>query len=446
MKTRALSRRTLLRGLGGIAIALPWLESMDVRAAGATYPTRFVALFSACGTVPGNFFPAGGTESSFTLPPILAPLEPHRAHLLIADGVRMESTYRGPGEGHMMGMGGWLTGTELQPGTLFSDGSGTPAGWGGGPSVDQAIAAGIGKTTAFKSLELGVTAAMDPRAPTVWDRMVYSGPGQPVPPECNPVAVFQRLFAGLAGGSAAALALRIAQRRSVLDYVQSDVASLQRQLGKKDQQKLEAHLTAIRDLESRLGAAGDTCTKPGTPPTLDYLNDKNYPQVTSLMLDLLAQALACDLTRVASLQWSYSRSSTYFTWLGITESHHGLSHAADTDATAQGKLTRIDAWYAQQVAGLLSRLAAIPEGDGTLLDHTLLLWGNELGKGNTHTRDRVPFVLAGGAGGAFRMGRCVQANGAFHNDLLVSCLNATGVAATTFGNPAYCHGPLPGLT
>jgi hypothetical protein len=223
-------------------------------------------------------------------------------------------------------------------------------------------------------------------------------------------------------------------------------------VGADDKAKLDAHLAAIRDIEARLdsgGQLGGACQQPqlGTPINLG--DNANYPMIGKLQMDLLVMALACDLTRVASLQWSTSVSNRVFSWLAdpIPEGHHDLSHFGDSDATAMDKLTRINNWYAQQYAYLLAAMKNVPEGEGTLLDHTVVLWGNELARGNSHALDNAPFIVAGSAGGALRTGRYLHYDGTVpHNNLYVSILNAMGIPDTTFGNPAYCSGPLPNLT
>jgi hypothetical protein len=314
--------------------------------------------------------------------------------------------------------------------------------------VDQQAAATLCTTTPKRSLELAV---QDDGNQNNWGRMIYSGPGAKIDPYVNPTDAWNSLFSGIVSsptpGSAASAQL-LASRKSVLDFVQADIAALNTRLGAADQQKLDAHLTAIRDLESRLSApVAAGCTPPAAPTGWDTTNvllDDNYPTITNQMLDIMVQALSCDITRVASLQWTFSRSITVANWLGISEYHHGLSH--NTDAASQADLVTLNTWYAQQIKGLMDRLAAIPEGTGTMLDHTLIFWGNELGLGNTHSLDRVPFLIAGGTNGAFRMGRYLTFNGQPHNNLLVSILNACGDSSTTFGNPAYCMGPLSGLT
>ncbi|HMJ55083.1 MAG TPA: DUF1552 domain-containing protein [Polyangiaceae bacterium] len=175
------------------------------------------------------------------------------------------------------------------------------------------------------------------------------------------------------------------------------------------------------------------------------------PTIGKLQMDIAAAALACDLTRVLTLQWTYAESTQTFPVLGINEAHHVMSHAGDTDAAAQEKLTQINVWYAEQFAYLLGKLASYKEGDGTLLDNTAVLWCIEVGKGNNHAHRDLPFLLAGSCGGYFRTGRFVDymaggAAGHPHNNLLVSLAQAMGTKDTTFGDPAHCTGPLPNLT
>jgi hypothetical protein len=454
MKT--LNRRTFLRGLGGVAIGLPLLNAMGCGRGGGggaprarktaalgEAPKRFVVFFSANGTIPENWRPTG-TETAFALSTILAPLEPHKDQLVIIDGVDMESSNHGPGDGHQKGMGHMLTGIELLEGTEFTGGNGELVGWGGGISVDQAIANQIGGTTRFRSLELGVQVS----GASVWSRMSYLGADQPIPPEDSPYSTFDRVFGDL-GADPLGLAELRAKRHSVLDTVQDDYTALSSRLGNEDRVKVEAHLAAIRDIELRLdnGAEiGGSCAIPSVDGGIDLDANDNFPLVGRMQMDLLVMALACDLTRVASLQWSNSVSNKRFTWLGIPDGHHDLSHLGDSDTVAIQKITDINRWYSEQFGYLLQKMKEIPEGEGTMLDNTLVIWCNELGKGNSHTRMNAPFVLAGGAGGALRTGRFLQYGGTVpHNDLLVSCMNAMGVDVDTFGNPAYCTGPLAGL-
>src|SRR5262249_40074681 len=188
------------------------------------------------------------------------------------------------------------------------------------------------------------------------------------------------------------------------------------------------------------------CQRPDLGTPIDHRLNDNFPVVGRLQMDLLAMAFACDLTRVASLQWSSSVSGTVHTWVGVNRDHHGLSHESDGNADAQEQLVRINRWYAEQLAYLIAKLKQIPEGQGTAFDNTVIVWSNELAKGNAHSHAPLPVVLAGSAGGVFRTGRFLTYDYAYHNDLLIALLNAFGVATTTFGNPSWCRGPLPNLT
>ncbi|SEK78756.1 Protein of unknown function [Stigmatella aurantiaca] len=444
MIRQPLSRRTLLRGLSGVAIALPFLEAMEAHAAAPATPKRFVFVFSANGTIPPAWTPSG-SETSFQLGRILAPLEPHKSKLLLLDNLDMESAHHGPGDGHQKGMGHLLTGTELQNGDIFTGGDSEKVGWGGGISIDQEIAKRVGQNDRFPSLLFGVQTG----GANIWSRMSYSGPGSPMPAEDNPRNAFNRIFANFNADPAGLAELRY-RRHSVLDSTQEDFKKLRAQLGSTDLQKVDAHLTAIREIERRLDledhAVGASCVKPAQPATLDHTKNENFPAVGKLQMDLLVMALTCNLTKVATLQWSRSVSQVAFPWVGVTDRHHDLSHFGDSDAAVQEKITKINVWYAQQFAYLLTQMSKVQEGDRTLLDNTAVLWGNELGKGNSHSRRDVPFVMAGSCGGYFRTGRYLKYTNGWHNELYVSLLNAMGVQTNTFGNPAYCKGALPNLT
>jgi Protein of unknown function (DUF1552) len=452
MKSFRLSRRALLRGSAGVAIGLPFLEIMSPRARAATAaaPKRYINFFSPNGTIYPAWVPTAGTSpSSFTLSRILAPLAPNQKSLVVLDGISNVAGTKGNGDDHMRGMGTMLTGTELAPGTTMG-GAGTPAGLAGGISVDQAIAAITGQTTKFKSLELGVEAGS---AGTVWGYTSYSGASQPLPPDNSPASVFTRVFSTLGTNGSQAQRLA-AERKSVLDAVIANYTKVNPRLGAADRAKLDAHLTNVRDLETRVAAVGATvgasCAKPAMP-TGDYKMNASFPAVGKLQMDLLVMAMACDLTRVGTVQWENSVGGTQFTWVDptITRGHHDMSHDDDSNADTMEKLTKINIWYAQQLNYLLTALAAVPEptasGMGTMLDNTVVVWCNELAKGNIHSHAPQPFVLAGGAGGALQTGRFLQFNKVPHNNLLVSLINLMGGTATTFGNPAYCTGPLAGI-
>ena len=444
---KRISRRTFLQGAAGAAVALPLLGLMQQRGRAAnSFPKRLLVWFTPDGTIHENWVPTG-SGSTFTLSRILQPLAPYQSNLIVLDGVYNHVGDYGqvPGDDHQRGMGTMLTGVHLLSGTQQGGCDTCPAaGLASGLSIDQQIANQIGTTTKFKSLELGVQAGSS----GAWAYSNYTGANAPLPPDNNPHSVFQRVFSDLGVDSAALARLR-AERKSVLDAVSDSYASLSSKLGSDDKQKIDAHFTTIRDLETRLtvpgATVGDSCSKPGDPGTLDYMKNDNFPAVGKLQMDLMVMALACDLTRVGTIQWENSVGNVQFTWLGITRGHHDMSHDGDDVAATMEQLTQINVWYMQQLAYLLGKLKAIPEGSGTMLDNTLVVCVNELARGNVHSHNLMPYVLAGGVGGGLQMGRFLTYNGDSHNDLFVSLQNLYGVQSNTFGDPAFCNGPLKGL-
>jgi hypothetical protein len=442
---KRISRRAILRGAAGAAIALPWLEAMSPRSArAATTPKRFIVMFSPNGTLPTQWTPTG-TETSFTLSPILTPLAPHQGDIVVVEGLLQEG---GGGDGHQNGIGGMLTGSPLNPGPFAGVGA-PPAGWATGPSIDQRIVQALAAPTPFQSLELGVQVG----AADNWGRMIYQAANQPLPPTDDPAQVYTSVFSDLHTDPVALAHLR-ARRKSILDAVGGEYTRIGGQLGSADKQRLDAHLTAVREIETRLTTSlvdnNPSCHDPTLTTSTGSAAQANdsFPAVGSLQMDLLTMALACDLTRVASMQWSRSVSQVRFTWLNIPDGHHDLSHRSDDDSDAVNKLTLINTWYAQQMADLIARLKNTPDGaGGTLFDNTLVLWSNELAKGNTHSRQDAPYVLAGNAGGGLRTGRFVsyEGQGLPHNNMMVSILNALDIPDTTFGKADWCTGPLTGL-
>jgi hypothetical protein len=449
MKPFRLSRRAMLRGAGGVAVALPMLEIMTPmkRALAQTAPPkRFIVWFTPNGTIKPAWTPTGTPGTNFTLSRILAPLETNKAHITVLDGIDNVVATKGLGDDHMKGMGAMLTGIELLPGTT-QGGCCEPAGLAGGISVDQEIANNIGTTTKFKSLELGVQTG---GGGNVWAYTSYSAANQPLPPDQNPANVFNRVFSSI-GTNTAELQRIAAERRSVLDAVKRGYSSLNPKLGSFDRQKLDEHFTHIRDMETRITAnptAGMACVKPAAP-TIDYRANANFPMVGKLQMDMMVMAMACDLTRVGTIQWERSVGDVRFTWVdpAITRGHHDFSHDGDGTVDTVEMLTKINVWFTEQFNYLINSLKAVPDPmGGTLLDNTLILWVNELSRGNAHSHPDMPFLLAGHAGGGLPGGQFLKFSGSVsHNNLLVSCLNLMGVNATTFGNPAYCTGRLTGV-
>jgi hypothetical protein len=451
MKGFRLSRRSALRG-AGVALGLPWLEAMSgsTRKARAAAPKRLLVFFTPDGVIAESWMPTGG-ETDFQLNTCHKPLEPHRKDIVILDGVDNLITQRHPrGCQHTRGMGSCMTGRELMEGTMMG-GSGTPAGLANGISIDQELVNRLKPPTKFPSLELGVGAGGEGGNLSVLGYLCYRGPNQPLPHENSPAAVWKRVFSDLnpGPGNEVAAARLLAERRSILDGVSASYRSLAPRLGREDRLKVEQHMTTVGDLEKRLmepKAAATTmgCARPATPAAVDYNANDNFPMTGKLQMDLILTAFACDLTRVASLQWGRASAGPRATWLGATRGQHDMSH--NINAENKAMLVKLDTWYMEQFAYLISRMKEIPEEGGTMLDNSLILYANELGRGDSHSGDRTPFLLAGRAGGRVRTGRLLKFQGDMpHNNLLVSVLNAMDVPATTFGNPSFCTGPLPGL-
>lgn len=431
-----IDRRLFLSTLG--AIGATALLPKPVFAQNGPPPKRLLVVFSPNGTIHDAWVPTG-SETNFTLSPILSPLEPYKAKLVVIDNVEVQSAYNGPGDDHMKGMGHMLTGTELLDGNT-QGGAGTPSGFAGGISIDQRIANDVGQNTRFKSLEFGVYVGSS----DVWSRMIYAGSNQPLPPMEDPMAAFTRIFAG-ANMDQAAIQKMLKRRKSVLDHATTSIGALANRVSASDRARVQQHGDAIRSIEKQL-LVQSACTTP-TVTKIDQSDVANYQPTGRLMMDMIAASFGCDQTRVASLQFTRSVSDMTFPSLGISDGHHTLSHAGDDDTASRDKLIKINNYYAGEFAYLLSKLDSIQDADGsTVLDNTLVVWMNELAKGNAHSHTPLPVVLAGKCGGAIKTGRFIALPQAQpHNNLLVSMAQAMGVNINTFGNPAYCTGKLSAL-
>ena len=442
------SRRELLRRLGVGSAVLPFLGNLpSLAAAGSTAPKkRLVIVFSPDGVVKKNFWPT--EPGPFTtlppvvqpieLPPILRPLEPFRDQLLMLKGVH--DKVQGDGDKHMRGMGCLLTGIELFPGNIQGGGA-TPAGWSSGLSIDQEIKnflQGQPETaTRMGSLEFGV---LVPNRADTWTRMIYTGPNKPVTPIDDPYQMFHRLYGQLKDRES---------MQSVLDELREDLATVSSALPAEDRRILEEHATLVRGFEKEM-ASHHVEVAHAVPVLEQGIVEQNdqMPKISRMQIELVVASLAADFTRVASLQYTNSVGQPHMKWLGIEEGQHDLSHEPNSNEAAQEKLTKINTWYAGEVAHLAKRLAETPEpgGQGSLLDHTTILWTNELGEGNSHSLDDIPWLMVGNGLG-FTMGRCLDFKGVPHNRLHLAIAHAMGhTGLVRFGNPDYCgDGPLTGL-
>jgi hypothetical protein len=423
------TRRRLLTTLGLSAAALPFAGGLRAANGNSAAPKRIIFVFTPNGTVPEEFWP-DAVGADFAFKRILEPLAEFRERSLLLRGV--SNKVRGDGDGHMRGMSCMLTGIELFAGNI-QGGSDTPAGWASGLSIDQELKnflqANEATRTRQGSLTLGV--AVPDRADP-WTRWSYAGPNQPITPADDPGQVFQSLYGGMKDKETVG---------SVLDDVSDELKALAGKVSKEDREVLERHLTHVREFEKRLQAKDDHALRhpvPAPDPRLELVNDK-IPEISRAQIDLLAGAFANDTARVATLQYTNSVGQARMTWLGIPEGHHSLSHDPDHAKESHEKLVKINHWFAGEVAHLAKRLASIPEpgGDGTLLDHTTIVWTNELGKGNSHSQDNLPFLLLGGGLG-FKTGRFLDLGGVPHNRLWLAIARAFGHEIGQFGNPGLC--------
>ncbi len=409
---------------------------------------RLVFIFSPNGVIPKHFWPdEEGKE--FQLKRILKPLEPFKSQTLTMEGLC--NRIKGDGDGHMRGIGCLLTGIELFPGDV-QGGSDTPAGWSMGISIDQflknKLQADAATATRFGSIEMGV---MVPERADTWTRMSYAGANQPVAPIDNPYQMLDRLYGQTKNREMLA---------SVLDDLTSDFKKVEQKLSQEDRHLLREHVSMVRKLEQELqtelslqnskseSKASDVGhAVPQLPPNIEEQND-NMPILTKMQMDLLVNSFAADFARVATFQITNSVGQPKMRWLGIDEGHHELSHEPDTNEDSYEKLIRINTWYCEQVAYLAKRLSETPEpgGEGSMLDNTTIVWTNELGKGNSHTRDNIPFVLVGGGLG-FDTGQAIRYRSTPHNRFLMTLAAAMGHPVESFGNPDFCNeGVLTGLS
>lgn len=401
---------------------------------------RLVFVFSPNGVIPKHFWP-DALGADFELKRILAPLEEFKTRTMTLRG--LDNKIKGDGDGHMRGIGCLLTGIELFPGDV-QGGSDTPAGWSMGISVDQflknQLQSNEATQTRFGSLEFGV---MVPDRADTWTRMSYAGANQPVAPIDDPYQMFDKLYGQEKNRELLG---------SVLDDLLADFREIERLVSKEDRVLLREHLAMVRDIEkqqvqfaSKQRDVGHAV--PAITPNVEIQND-NIPDITRMQMDLLVSSFAADLARVSTFQITNSVGQPKMRWLDIDEGHHELSHEPDKNEEAYEKLIKINTWYCEQVAYLARKLDAVPEpgGEGSLLDNTTIVWTNELGKGNSHTRDNIPFVLVGGGLG-WKTGRALDFDGVPHNRLLMSLCEAMGFPQDSFGNAHFCgDGVLSGLT
>jgi len=393
---RSLSRRSVLKGVGA-ALALPFLDAM-VPAATALAKTaaqpalRFGAVFVPMGERPGFWTPPT-TGSGFEFTPILKPIEKFRDSIVVVSNLD-----RPPGGTHAVSTATWLTGSAPKR-TEAED-------FYAGVSLDQVVAGLVGKDTIYPSLEVatedqaGYIGACDVGYSCAYmSTIAWQGPTTPLPMEINPRVIFERMF-GRPGTPADRLA-RMKADQSILDSVRQDVQSLERGLGARDRGRLTEYLDHVREIEQRIQRAEKQATEDLTVPDAPVGVPASFEEHVGVLFELMALAYEADVTRVFTFMMNREASQVVFPNLGINEPWHHISHHGN-EAEKLASLVKINTWHIELFGRFLDRLKATPDGDGSLLDHSLILWGSGMSDSNTHSALDVPLLLAGKASGKIK--------------------------------------------
>lgn len=426
--SKPLSRRTFLRG-AGVAIGLPLLDAMRpfrlLAASAAEKPPVRMAFVYAPGGVNMDEWMPRGEGASYELSRTLSPLKDLKGDVLVLSGIVGRKGEQG-NNGHDLGCGTWLSSAPV--------GKKDRGGYGTDLSIDQIAARKLADETRLPSLEIGCDKSNE-RIHT--SNISWRAPGSPMGKEVKPRAVFGRLFGDPQGDK---------YRRSVLDLVVGEARGVRSKLGAEDKGKLDEYLDSLRSVEKRIQFAERESQK-RTPPKVDLpegLPD-DYRGHVRLMGDLLVLGFQADATRVATFMLSNEPGRASWLDLGIREHHHDLAHLDPKTPEGQDKLKKlqvIDQAYVTLFAGMLEKMKAIREGEGTLLDHSMVLYGSGLEWGRKHNRENLPLVLAGRAGGTIRPGRHLKLNGVPFANVHLSMLERMGVK---MDRVADSTGPLAGL-
>ena len=447
-------RRSFLRGAGA-TLALPFLDAMrPLMAAGSSagMPVRIALLYMPNGVRPDRWTP-DGDGSRFKLSPILSPLEKHREDLLVLTGLQNKASFTG--DGHYVKTGGWLTGTTITKTT----GSDIAAG---GISMDQIAAQEIGRHTKLPSLELGTEPVATGIDTNVNYTRLYAShiswktSTVPLPCEINPRVAFDRLFRTRSKGGEK----QAADDKSVLDLVRQDAKRLQSKLGSSDKAKLEQYLESVREVERRIEAeanllgAGENLS-PELLAKMDELDQRiskamgkanreeelnsmprfDHGEHCRIMMDLMVLAFWSDSTRVSSFMFGNDVTGRNFSFLdGVNGGHHDLSHHSN-DGGKLDQYEKINRWHVEQYGYMLDRMKEIKEGDGTLLDTSMVAFGSPIRDGNAHDPKNVPIVVAGGSKAGMKTGKHVVFDqGTPLCGLWISMLETAGVKADKLGD------------
>jgi hypothetical protein len=423
----SLSRRTVLRGMGA-TIALPFLDSMvpalTAQAKTAATPVRrFGAVFVPLGERPGYWAPAT-VGSNFEFSPILMPLESFR------DSLTIVSDLCTPIDGHAPTVAAWLTGS-LAKKTIAEDVL-------LGTSIDQALAKQIGRETVLPSIEVatedftGYIGGCDTQyACAYMNTISWLTPTTPQPMEINPRILFERMF-GRAGTNAQRVA-RMRKSQSILDSVRDDVTELEGGLGVRDRTRLNEYLQNVREIEQRIQRAEQQATTVKTVPDAPVGVPDSFEEHVALMFDLLAVAYEADITRVFTFMMNRDASQRVYPNLGITEPHHAMSHHSK-DPQKIANLVKLNTWQVSLFGKFLDKMRSTPDGDGSLLDHSIILYGSGMSESDLHLRLDIPTLLAGTGAGLLKGNRHIKAPKETPvGNLLLDIANKFGCEIDSFG-------------
>jgi hypothetical protein len=413
-----ISRRQLLRGAGGIAIGLPLLDAMlpasSAWAQAAAKPrTRYAAVYIPHGKTMAKWTPAtDGRDFEFT--EILKPLESHRQRLNVISGLRLQTGYGtdgSAGANHERASATWLNCVDVGEDRNKM-----------GISVDQVAARGIGQETPLPSIELTIE---DGRT------MSWSSATTPLPMQRDPQVVFEKLFGE--GGTEGERNARREQAGSLLDSVLSDIGALRRSVGGSDAARVDQYLTSMREIERRIQLAGqlpDGVKLPGRPSGVP----SSFEAHLQLLFDLQVLAWQADITRVSTLMMAREISGTTYPNSGVRDAFHNLSHHSNMQAN-KDRFAVLNTYHVARFKYLLDKLQATPDGDGSLLDHSIVMYGSGIADGNNHDHAPLPVLLAGGGSGKLQSGRHIRMpDGTPLANLHAAVLNKLGVETASFGD------------
>ncbi len=421
----ALNRRTVLRGIGA-TLALPLLDSMvpaltAIERTAAKPMVRFGSIYVPMGIIMENWSPKT-TGTGFEVTPILQPLTPFKEHLTLLSG--LDSV----GSGHPNATVAFLTDVRGAQGANIH----------AGISMDQYLAQHIGQDTRLPSLEVGIESLAlvgdcENTNCGYLNTLSYSSPETPLPVETNPREVFERLFGDSDSADPAARLARIQQKRSLLDSLSRDVAVLDRRLGKGDRAKVTEYLTAVREVERRIQKAeADNANNPATIDAPDG-TPTDYAEHVKLMFDLQILAYQSDSTRVSTFMMSRESSNRRYPEAGVPEPHHSTTHHLDIPIRMTN-VSKINTFHTALFAYYLDKLSKTKDGDGSLLDHMLILYGSGLSDGNLHYGNNLPLIIAGKGNGALKSGRHIKYPSTPLANMHLALLDKFGVAVESMGN------------